>query len=72
MDIDESGAVQAAAYLKEKSETQGQTVSSHTGTSMQNIVDQFNFLYSNNHSFKIFRGFIMGSWVQISIPVEHS
>ncbi len=71
MDVADNGLVQDDAYLDAKTETNGQTASSHTGIGVQNIVDRLNVLYPNNHSCNIIRGVTVGYRVQISIPMEH-
>jgi two-component system LytT family sensor kinase len=72
MDVADNGPVQDNAYLDAKTETKGQTASSHTGVGVQNIVERLNVLYPNNHRFKIIRGLTVGYRVQISIPMEYS
>jgi LytS/YehU family sensor histidine kinase len=72
MDVADNGPVQDNAYLDVKTDTKGQTASSHTGIGVQNIVERLNVLYPSNHRFKIIRGLTVGYRVQISIPMEYS
>jgi hypothetical protein len=72
MEVADNGPIQDNAYLDAKSETKGQTASSHIGVGVQNIVDRLNVLYPDKHSFNITRGQTAGYRVQISIPMEHS
>lgn len=72
MEVTDNGPVQDNLYLDAKSDSKGQTASSHTGVGVQNIVDRLNVLYPDNHHFKVNRGLNAGYHVQISIPMEHS
>ena len=72
MEVADNGPVQDTAYLAAKPASKGQNASSHKGVGEQNIVDRLNFLYPNDHNFKITRGLIAGYRVQVSIPEEHS